>query len=165
MSEASPRFSLPFILPGQAQKEMFHNEALVLVDALLHAAVESGPLAGPPATPLAGQSWIVAEAATGAWAGRAGDIATWTESGWRFAAPVDGLAVWNKAAGHRLHWTASGWSSGELTAAKLVVGGQQVVGERQAAVPSPSGGTIIDAEARAAVASLIVALRSHGLID
>jgi hypothetical protein len=32
-------------------------------------------------------------------------------------------------------------------------------------VPSPSGGTIIDAEARLAVDALIAALMSHGLID
>jgi hypothetical protein len=47
----------------------------------------------------------------------------------------------------------------------LVVGGLKVVGERQPAVPSPSGGTVIDEEARAAIASLTAALKSHGLID
>jgi hypothetical protein len=47
----------------------------------------------------------------------------------------------------------------------VTVGGQQVVGERLETVPSPSGGTIIDAEARAAVDAVIVALRTHGLIE
>jgi hypothetical protein len=28
MADTTPRFALPFILPGQAQKELFHNEAL-----------------------------------------------------------------------------------------------------------------------------------------
>ena len=165
MSDASPRFSLPFILPGQAQKELFHNEALVIVDTLLHTAVESNALASPPPAPLPGRSWIVADAATGAWTGRAGEIATWTEGGWRFIAPADGLAVWDKATATRLHWTGTSWSSGELSATKIVVAGLQVVGARQPAVPSPSGGTIIDAEARGALAAVIVALRSHGLID
>jgi hypothetical protein len=162
---ASARFALPFILPGQAQKELFHNEALTAVDSLLHAAVEGAPLAVPPTAPEPGQCWIVAAGAGGAWAGKGHALASWTVGGWRFSAPVPGMTAWNKAAGHWLHWNGTVWKSGEVPAAKLVVGGQQVVGERQPAVPSPSGGTIIDAEARAALDSVIVALRSHGLID
>ncbi|HYJ30485.1 MAG TPA: DUF2793 domain-containing protein [Allosphingosinicella sp.] len=162
---ASPRFALPFILPGQAQKELFHNEALIAVDALLHAAVESGPVTVPPSTPVAGQSWVVAGGAGGAWAGHEQSLASWTSGGWRFTAPGAGMIVWNKAGGHWLQWTGSGWSSGELPATKILVDGQQVVGARQPAVPNPSGGTIIDAEARAAVEAVIVALKAHGLID
>jgi hypothetical protein len=45
MTERSARFGLPFILPGQAQKEVFHNEALAALDGLVHAAV-SGSAAG-----------------------------------------------------------------------------------------------------------------------
>jgi len=165
MTEASARFEFPFILPGQAQKELFHNEALAAVDALLHAAVEGAPAAGPPPAPAPGQCWIVAQAAVGAWAGRDNALAAWTGGGWRFWVPVPGMLAWNKSAGHWLHWNATGWSTGEIPATKLVVAGQQVVGARQASVPSPSGGTIIDAEARAAVDAVIVALRSHGLID
>jgi hypothetical protein len=165
MSEASARFALPFIMPGQAQKELFHNEALALADALLHSAVEDGPIATPPDSPLAGQCWIVGVGATGAWSGKAHALAVWTDGGWRFAAPVAGMKVWKKGAGLWLHWTGSSWSGGEFPAAKIIVGGKQVVGQRQPAVPSPSGGTVIDAEARAAVAALIVALKSHGLTE
>lgn len=165
MTDATARLALPFILPGQAQKELFHNEALTAIDGLLHAAVEGDPLDTPPPAPAAGQCWIVAAGATGAWSGRAHSLAIHGEGGWRYSNPVAGMLVWNKAAGHWLHWDGASWSSGLLPARGLVVGGQQVVGERQPAVPTPSGGTIIDAEARAAVASLIVTLRSHGLID
>jgi len=165
MSEATPRFGLPFILPGQAQKELFHNEALSAADALIHPAAETAPLAVPPSAPQPGQSWIVAAAATGAWIGKAHRLASWTEGGWRFAAPVAGMQVWIKSQSVWVHWTGSAWSDGEVRGSRMVVGGQQVVGTRQPAVPSPSGGTIIDAEARSAVASLIVALKSHGLID
>lgn len=165
MSEESPRYQLPFIVPGQAQKELFHNEALLRVDAALQAAVESGPVAAPPANPATGQCWLAAAGATGAWAGKDGQLAMWTGSGWRFVAPAAGMTVWNKSAAVPLRWSGTGWNSGELEGASLVVGGQQVVAERQAAVPSPSGGTIIDAEARAAIDALIAALMSHGLID
>ncbi len=66
MTETSARFALPFILPGQAQKEIFHNEALVLVDAALHACVEGDPADEVPADPDPGQSWIVEPGAAGA---------------------------------------------------------------------------------------------------
>jgi len=165
MTDATPRFALPFILPGQAQKELFHNEAIVLADALMHAAAEGAPQVEAPADPSPGQCWIVAAAAAGPWDGRDHALAVWTEGGWRFAAPTPGMTAWNKAEGTWLIWSGPSWRSGEVPAAKLVIGGQQVVGQRQPAVPSPSGGTTIDAEARLAIDALIVALRSHGLID
>jgi hypothetical protein len=165
MSEASSRLRLPLIQPGQAQKELYHNEALLLVDGLLHAAVEGDPAAVPPVAPDTGQCWIVAAAPTGAWSGHAGALAIRTDGGWRFASPVPGMLVWNKAAGHWLHFSGNGWSSGAIPATSIVIGGEQVVGPRQPEVPSASGGTTIDAEARAAIDLLIVALRSHGLID
>lgn len=165
MSDATPRFGLPFILPGQAQKELFHNEALTAADALLHPSVESSALATPPADPQTGQSWLVGAPAQGTWAGKDRHLATWSVGGWRFAAPLEGMQIWDKGASLRRTWFGSAWSDGDVQCSRLVIGGLQVVGERQSAVPSPSGGTIIDAEARGAVAGLIVALRSHGLID
>ncbi|HST35842.1 MAG TPA: DUF2793 domain-containing protein [Allosphingosinicella sp.] len=165
MSDASSRFGLPFILPGQAQKEFHHNEALALLDAALHATVEEGPAASPPDSPAEGESWIVGESATGAWAGQEARIASWTEAGWRFVAPVPGMLAWNLATGYWLHWSDGAWSEGELPASALHIGGLQVVGPRLPEVPSPSGGTIIDNEARTAIDALIEALRSHGLTD
>ena len=165
MSETSARFALPFILPGQAQKEVFHNEALSLIDAALHAAAEGETSTPPIAEPQAGRSWLVGAGATGAWAGQENHIATWTSGGWRFCRPVAGMLVWDKSLDAWRFWNGTVWSAGELPAAKLMIGGVQVVGPRQPAVSSPSGGTIIDAESRAAVASIIATLMSHGLIE
>ena len=165
MDETSPRFQLPYILPGQAQKELFHNEALALVDLALHPAVESDPLASPPDQPEDGQCWIVAPGGTGAWAERDGRIAMWTGSGWRFLRPVIGFEVWNKEQGVPLRWSEGGWGAGELDCSGVRIGGRQVVGARLPAVPSPSGGTVIDVEARAAIAALTAALMSHGLTE
>jgi hypothetical protein len=47
----------------------------------------------------------------------------------------------------------------------LFIAGEQVVGRRAAAIAAPSGGAIIDAEARAAVSQILEGLRQHGLID
>jgi hypothetical protein len=165
MSDQSPRFALPFLLPGQAQKELFHNEALVLLDALVDAAVEEGPRAAPPASPAPGQCWIVAAGASGAWAAHDEALALWTDGGWRFVVPPAGASVWDKAAGVPRQWNGSSWSGGRLACAGLSIGGKPVVGERASAIISPSGGTIIDAEARTALAAVIATLKSHGLTD
>jgi hypothetical protein len=165
MSETSARLALPFIVPGQAQKELHHNEALALIDAALHAAVESASVASPPSEPEEGQCWIIAAGAAGDWHAHAGSLACWTSGGWRFVAPLPGMLVWDKSSAVWLHWRGSSWSSGELPAAGLTIGGVQVVGARQPAVPSPSGGTTIDTEARTAIAAIAATLKTHGLIE
>ena len=165
MPDSSARFALPFIAPGQAQKEVFHNEALALVDAALHACAAEGPRNEVPTDPAPGDSWIVGPDPVGEWAHMAHNLATWTDGGWRFVAPVPGMTVWRLDAGYRVHWTGAAWSDGNWPVAALTIGGQQVVGSRLEAVPSPSGGTTIDTEARAALDAVIVALRTHGLIE
>ena len=165
MADATPRLALPFILPGQAQKELFHNEALARIDLALHPAVEGPPLATPPADPEEGQCWIVGAGASGGWTGHDLMLAMWTEGGWRFVAPPAGTGAWNKAANLPLLWDGVQWREGELVCAGLEIDGVQVVGPRQPAVPNPSGGTIIDVEARAAINALTAVLMSHGLIE
>lgn len=162
---STARFELPFILPGQAQKEVYHNEALMRLDMAVHAAVEEGPLPTPPQAPQNGQSWIVGAGAVGDWAGKEQQIAGWTDGGWRFIAPRAGMTAWSKADGLWLHWTENGWKLGEWPVARLTISGLQIVGERQPAVPSPSGGTTIDQEARNAINAIIATLMSHGLTD
>jgi hypothetical protein len=165
MVDASARLGLPFIVPGQAQKELFHNEALALVDAALHPVVEGAPLTAPPLSPAVGDAWLVGSAPTGAWAGQAGALAIWTAGGWRFVRPQPGMLVWDRVAGFHRRWTGTEWNDGDLVGASLTIGGEQVVGGRGGPIASPSGGTTIDAEARNAVAAVIVALRTHGLIE
>ena len=141
------RFALPLLAAAQAQKEVTHNEALARVDALLHAVVVAvgGAL---PASPTPGQSWIVGTGAGGAWAGQDGALATWTAGGWRFIAPVTGMAVWSLADQGLARRTPTGWS----------------IGSRRAALVDPSGGSVRDEEARTAIAAILATLRTHGLI-
>lgn len=164
MADTSSRFGLPFILPGQAQKELFHNEALVRLDALLHTSVEGAPLGDAPEQPEEGQCWIVAAGASGEWNGRDLHLAVWTEAGWRFIAPLAGMRAWNKAAGYWIHYSDGAWSGGDLPVARILINGEQVLSGRLPAILSPSGGTIIDVEARAVLDQLIATLMSHGLI-
>lgn len=165
MAEATPRFSLPFILPGQAQKELFHNEALILLDSAVHCEAEGIGSGDPPPDPEEGQCWIVGAGAGGAWAGREDSVATWSASGWRFMVPPAGMTLRDRAVGVDRRFDGADWSDGAVQGSRFEVNGLKVVGNRQPAVPSPSGGTIIDAEARVAIDALIEALMQHGLID
>ena len=53
---------------------------------------------------------------------------------------------------------------GIIRGSSLFIGGTQVVGTQVAAVASPSGGTVIDTQARGAIDQILAAMREHGLI-
>lgn len=139
---ATPRFALPLLFSGQAQKEFYVNEAHALADALLHAACE-GETADPPATPAEGEAWLVGAGATDAWAGEDGKLAAWQAGNWLFAAPNDGMRLFDRATGQMLLYRG-GW-------------------QRPAPPAAPSGGATIDAEARTAIADLVNALTAAGV--
>ena len=164
MSDATARFALPFIASGQAQKEVFHNEALARIDALLQASVEVVSLDEPPASPATGQCWIVGGTPIGAWAGQALALAAWSDGGWRFVAPRIGMTAWSIADDVPLRFDGTTWQLGEIAARRLVVGGTQVVVGQQPAIADPIGGSATDAEGRTAISAMLAALRHHGLI-
>ena len=93
---STPRLALPAIEAAQAQKHVTHNEALVLLDALVQLAVESRTLAVPPGSPNEGACYIPAAGATGAWSGWDGQVAAYS-GGWFRIVPLSGLKAWVKA--------------------------------------------------------------------
>ncbi len=139
----SPRFALPLLFAGQAQKEAFVNEALSRTDALLHCAIE-GETATPPTSPANGQAWLVAAGPTGAWAGQAGKIACRQAGNWLFLTPRDGMRLMDRSTGQDRRFSGS-WQ----------------IPVRPAA---PTGGATVDAEARSAIVNLINALVVAGII-
>jgi hypothetical protein len=162
---ATPRLGLPFLSVGQAQKEFTHNEALQTLDAVVAGAIEEPPRVTPPASPAIGASYIVADGATDAWAGMSQLVATWTSGGWRFTPAVEGMRLYERTSETWMAFRSGGWESGLVRGFALVIGGQQVVGSRAAAIESPTGGATIDAESRTAIDAILGALRQHGLID
>ena len=158
------RFALPLLESGQAQKELTHNEALTLIDIGLHAAVEAIGVEQPPVAPVIGQCWVIGPAPGGDWTGQAGAVAGWTAGGWRFLRPRDGMRVWNRAATREAVRVDGAWEDAIVRAHRILVDGTQVVGARRPAVPAPAGGTVIDTEARAAIAQLLAAMTAHGLL-
>lgn len=162
--EQSPRFALPFLAPGQAQKEFFHNEAIQLIEMLLCPVVEGPALVAPPSNPDPGACYLVGAGATGDWAGHDDALACFTEGGWRYIAPVDSMQLADKSTGQIVTFREDGWESGIVRAQEVQVNGQAVLRGRQPGIADPVGGTTTDTECRAAVSGILMALRTHGLI-
>lgn len=104
------RLTLPFIMPSQAQKHITHNEAIEALDALVQPTVESRVLAVPPATPLAGEAWIVPAGASGAWSGHGGEIAAFQSGAWSFFDPAPGWQVYDRSDMTQLVFEAGAWT-------------------------------------------------------
>jgi len=164
MALQTDRLALPLLATAQAQKEMTHNEALTLLDAVVQPVVVAVAPTSVPASPVAGQGWVVGASPTGAWAGRAGALAVWTAGGWRFVAPFEGMEVWSIVDSMSFRRVGPAWVAGALRGRTLTLDGVQVVGPRGTAITTPSGGTTVDAEARAVISTMLGALRMHGLI-
>lgn len=162
--DSSDRLLLPFLSPGQAQKETYHNEALQILDTLVAAAVEGPPQNDPPSNPVEGTCFIIGAAPSADWSANAGAVAAYSSAGWRFVAPVEGMVVWVKSTAVFATYAAGAWEVGQVRGSELLIDGVQVVGAQAAAIPDPTGGTTIDTEARATVAWILSVLRQHGLI-
>lgn len=163
--DSTDRLGLPFIQPGQSQKELFHNEALQLVDVLVAGCVEEPPRPAPPASPTAGQCFIVSGSPSGEWASFPDHVAAYTGGGWRYIPPVSGMCFYVRSELTLANYRNGQWEIGTVRGSSLVVAGDQVVGSRAAAIANPVGGSVIDVEARAALTAVLSALRSHGLIS
>src|SRR5262249_44558040 len=96
----TPRLGLPAIEAAQAQKHVTHNEALVLLDALVQLAVESRTLTAPPGSPAEGDCYIPASGASGAWSGWDLQVAAFAGGGWLRIVPKPGMKAFVK--GERL---------------------------------------------------------------
>lgn len=97
-----------------------------------------GQLAAPPGSPQDGQCWLVGSGATGAWTGKAGQLACFCSGNWLFAQPRDGMIALDRQAGQIVRF-AGGW--------------------HQASRPAvPSGGATVDSQARSAIAEVVAAL-------
>ena len=58
-----------------------------------HASVLSMTTTAPPGSPTPGAGYIIPAGATGAWAGKTGQVAVWDGSAWAYAVPRDGWTI------------------------------------------------------------------------
>lgn len=81
----------------------------------LHLSIKNRTTASPPGAPAAGDTYIVAAGATGAWAGKDGQIAVWDgiSATWEFGAPRTGWTAYIEDEGKLCAFvTGTGWSAG-----------------------------------------------------
>ena len=162
--DQTARFELPYLAPGQMQKELFHNEALQRIDMLLSPVVEGAASPTPPPNPAIGSCYLVAAGGTGAWTGHDGELACFSEGGWRFVPPAEGLSLLDRASGQFMVRRSGTWDTGILRAKELRIDGIAVVRSQRPAISDPSGGTVVDSECRVAIGQMLGAMRAHGLI-
>lgn len=129
---------LPLLEAAQAQKHVTHNEALLLIDALVQLTVLDRDLAAPPATPAEGERYIVAAGASGEWAGQDLKLAVFVDGVWRYLAPAPGWRAWIADEQRLLAWDGTQWRdfadlTGYLGAASLADGTVNQVGVNGAA--------------------------------
>lgn len=107
--EQTPNLKLPYIMPSQAQKHVTHNEAIRLLDAVVHLSVKSRLLTVAPTAPVSGERYIVAALATGLWAGKDGKVAFFTDGSWYFIAVAKGWLAYVEDEAHLLVFNGAQW--------------------------------------------------------
>ena len=136
------RYALPLLAVGQAHKEVFHNEALLRIDFLLNPVVEAVENDPGNINPREGECWLIGASPAGEWAGKADQIAGWTQGGWRFFDPPRFLRVMIASSQTFAFFTDS-WTFADM-------------------VTGPVGGSNIDPEAREAINSIVSLLQQLG---
>lgn len=109
--ETTENLALPYIMPSQAQKHVTHNEAIRMLDALVHLSIADRDLSVPPDTPAAGARYIVGPNPSGLWSGRHDAIAAWQDGAWSFLAPRAGWLAWIEDENLLCHYLpGNGWT-------------------------------------------------------
>lgn len=117
----SPKLGIPFVSGQQNQPEVTHNQAVVLLQALLAGVI--GTLNAPPGSPADGDSYIIGTSPSGVWSTRANKIAVYY-GGWLYVPGLDsdgaempmgaeqaGLSVYSVGDGGQRAWNGTVWAS------------------------------------------------------
>jgi hypothetical protein len=86
---------LPLLVAEQAQKQVTHNEALRLLDALVKTRVVEQGLTTPPGSPAEGAIYIPGSGATGDWSAWDFNLATYLDGAWQKIVPQVGWLVYD----------------------------------------------------------------------
>lgn len=151
----SPILGLPFLDSQQAAPEVTHNEALLLITALLMGA--GGSSNAPPGAPSDGDVWIVGTAGSGAFNGHSNAIAIRFGGEWRFVPGYDdagsvipmgaeheGLRVWRSDLDCMVVWDGAAWvaAGSSMRSATVATAGAATGPTRWQFISDESGGAV-----------------------
>lgn len=139
MTNETMRLQLPLLQPAQAQKHVTVNEALMRLDGLTNAVLESVSATVPPEAVIDGQCWAVPQGAAGAWSGQAGRIAVGANGGWVFVPPSRGMRAFVADRGVEAVFDGQAWFMGAATLGAL--GSGLAFGMAEGTVTVGSGAT------------------------
>ncbi|MCW1937498.1 DUF2793 domain-containing protein [Pseudomonas sp. MDMC_285] len=100
MSSASN--NIPFVPENTIDPAAGLNESIKVIDALIQLSVVGVNVNAPPASPVAGDRYIIGTAPTGAWTGQSGKMAQWLDGGWNFYTAyfcVSGGIIYSRSGG------------------------------------------------------------------
>jgi hypothetical protein len=103
----TPHLGMPLIAASQSQKHVTHNQAIVILDAIVMLSVIDSTHTTPPGSPAEGDRYKAASGATGVWAAWDLNIALFTNGQWVKLAPRKGWTCFDEATGALTVWTGS----------------------------------------------------------
>jgi hypothetical protein len=121
------KLQLPLIQAAQAQKHVTHNEALNVLDVLVHLSIADRDLSTPPASAEAGACYLVAPTASGDWTGQENKLAAYQNGGWIFYQPLKGWRAYLEDENEVLVFDGTDWqdATGKINTQNLEQVGDQ----------------------------------------
>lgn len=110
-SDSTANLALPYLAAAQAQKHVTHNEALRRLDAFVQMVLESVTTPAPPGAPAEGARWFVPAGASGAFAGREGQVAAYEAGAFDFLPLAPGFLAFVKDEGRLALFDGVAWMS------------------------------------------------------
>lgn len=134
------------------------NDALTRLDAAAQLTVSSSDLTDPPAVNADGAAYLIPGGASGAWQGRQGRIAVWSNGGWIFLAPRAGWRAWDEGRNRTQFFDGVDWVPDAIAVSSLGAATLMVVSEfdhaitpgasNDAAVQIPPNGQVLGVTGR-----------------
>ncbi|MFT7136329.1 MAG: hypothetical protein ACI80I_002330 [Akkermansiaceae bacterium] len=109
MTNQTPRLSLPYIAPAQAQKHVTHNEAIRQLDQIVQLVLVSIDALVPPIGPEVGDVHALGGTTSGDWAGEGGALAIRQVDGWGFVTPARGWLACLRDTSDLVCFGSNGW--------------------------------------------------------
>jgi Protein of unknown function (DUF2793) len=135
----------------QSQKEITINEGFAALDIFASLQMLDYNINTPPATPNAGDAYILGSLPTGSWGGKAGKIAYYFNSSWFFITPKNNMCFRVKSLNSFLQYNGTGWE----------------IADNFRLIPIPSGRTLVQADNRTilkATAAMTLTLDSTNIL-